>query len=408
MIMTTIMERIEACANGSVIMLDSDMEETIVTPEGRAFTLDLGGHTLTAKAGETPLKILGSRVTVRNGTIRATGGAIAVRVGSEGAEVSSFARLESDLKIISEDCVGLFLSKNAEVESLADICNERGEYAAISGNGSEPHWNNKLSIYGGEIVSHDVGIYWPQVGELRIMGGSITGVTGVEIRAGSLYMQAGAVTGTGVPTTVTPNGNGSTSVGCGIAIAQHTTKKAIDVTISGGIVKGYSAVYESNPQKNPADAVALVKPNIYRGSFRAINGGTVAIYSEDCTGFVRGGVYNVAVDPALCSDGFEVIEQPDGTFISTSVMWTYPDGGVAGGGLMNMRRLAISRCRYEYRAGGIPIPEIGFTPYAVLAISVKGGATAYVDPETNKVVLYRGAKEVSGTLEHLRMILIGY
>ena len=407
MIMTTIMERIEACANGSVIMLDSDMEETIVTPEGRVFTLDLGGHTLTAKAGETPLKILGSRVTVRNGTIRATGGAIAVRVGSEGAEVSSFARLEAGLSIISDDCVGLFLSRNAEVESSAHIQTMKGEYAAVSGNGSEPHWNNKLTIYDGHIESLDTAIYWPQVGDLKIMGGMIFGgITGIEIRAGSLFMQGGLVEGLGGPTTVTPNGNGSTSAGCGIAIAQHTTKQPIDVTISGGTIRGFSAVYESNPQKNPAEAIATVQPHIYKGKFEVMNGGTVAIYSEDCTGFVRGGVFNVAVDKTLCTDGFEVIQQPDGTFASKPVAWEFPDGGVVGGGMMNMRRLTLARERYDYSAGGIPVPDMGFIPFAVLSVSAKGGLTSYLDPETNKVVLYRGAKEVSGTLEHLRMILI--
>lgn len=406
--MSTILERIEACADGSVIMLDSDVEEAIVTPEGRNFVLDLGGHTLTAPAGSTPLKILGSKVIVRNGTIKATGGAIAVRVGSEGAEVHSFARLENTLTIVSADCVGLFVSRNAEVESSADIYTEGGEYAAISGNGSEPHWNNKLTIYDGNITSHDVAIYWPQVGDLKIMGGTITGTTGIEIRAGGLYVQGGTIIGTGVPTSVTPNGNGSTSVGCGVAIAQHTTKKAIDVTLTGGTIKGYSAVYESNPQKNPAESIALVTPNIYKGKFEAINGGTVAVYSEDCTGFVRGGVFNVAVDKTLCTDGFEVIQQPDGSFASKPVAWEFPDGGVVGGGMMNMRRLALVRERYDYPAGGIPVPDMGFIPFAVLSVSAKGGLTSYLDPETNKVVLYKGTKEASGTLENLKLILIGY
>lgn len=407
--MTSILERIEACADGSVIMLDSDVEEAIVTPEGRKFTLDLGGHTLTAPAGSTPLKILGSQVIVRNGTIRSSGGAIAVRVGSEGAEVYSFARLESSLTIVSGDSVGLFISRNAEVESSANIKTESKEYAAVSGNGSEPHWNNKMTIYDGLIESNDTAIYWPQDGELRIMGGTmIGGITGIEIRAGSLFMQGGLVEGHGAPTSVTPNGNGSTSAGCGIAIAQHTTKKAIDVTISGGTVKGYSAVYESNPQKNPAESIALVKPQLYKGTFEAINGGTVAVYSEDCTGFVRGGVFNTAVDKTLCTDGFEVIQQPDGTFASKPVAWEFPDGGVVGGGMMNMRRLALARERYDYPAGGIPVPEIGFIPFAVLSVSAKGGLTSYLDPETNKVVLYRGTKEASGTLENLKLILIGY
>lgn len=406
--MTTITERIAQCASGAVIMLDSDTSEVIVTPEGRDFVLDLGGHTLTAPAGETPLKVLGSRVVVRNGTIRSTGGGTAVRVGMEDYDKVSFARLEEDVMIVSADRVGLFLGRNAIVESMADISNESLGFAAICGNGMAPFWPNKLTIYGGRVHSPDTAIYWPQVGELRIMGGEIEGITGVEIRAGELYMQGGTVTGTGVPTGISANGNGTTSTGCGIAIAQHTTKQRIRAVITGGTVRGYSALYESNPQNNPAEDIAKVKPQIIRGNFEAINGGTVAVYSQDCTGFIEGGRFNTAVDKGLCMGDFEVLQQPDGSFAAEHTSWVYPDGGAVGGGMLNLRRLIMTRERHDYAAGGIPASEIGFEPYMVLAVSAKGGLTGYFDPVARKIVLYRGTKEVTGTVEDLRIVLLGH
>lgn len=389
-------------------MLDSDVTEAIVTPEGREFVLDLGGHTLTAPAGETPLKILGSRVTVRNGTIRSSGGGTAVRVGMEDYEKESFARLEEDVRIVAADRVGLFLGRNAVVESMADISNETAGFAAICGNGTAPFWPNKLTIYGGKVHSPDTAIYWPQVGVLKIMGGEVEGITGIEIRAGELFMQGGTVTGIGAPTGVSANGNGTTSTGCGIAIAQHTTQQPIRAIITGGTVRGFSAVYESNPQNNPAEALATVKPQILRGNFEAINGGTVAIYSQDCTGFIEGGRFNTAVDKGLCGGDFEVLQQPDGSFSAEHTSWVFPDGGVVGGGMMNMRRLIMTRERYDYSAGGIPAPEIGFEPYMVLAVSAKGGLTGYYDGVAKKIVLYKGAKEATGTIEDLKMVLLGH
>lgn len=96
----------------------------------------------------------------------------------------------------------------------------------------------------------------------------------------------------GLPTEVNPNGNGTTTNGAGIAVAQHTTKLPIDVTLNGSIVKGYTAFYQSNPQKNSAEDIAKIKVSITGGTFTAINEGTNAVYSENLTYFVTGGTFS--------------------------------------------------------------------------------------------------------------------
>ena len=406
--MPTLNERIEACSGGSVIVLDGDVEEEVVVGSGKKLTLDLGGHTLTAPAGVTPLTVLGADITVRNGKILSTGDSNGIRVGKAGATEVSKARLESDLTVVSEEGCGVLLCAKAFVETGANVSNVKAGFAAISGNGNQNNWYNGLTVFGGSVTSPDTAIYWPQVGDLKILGGELVAPLGIEIRAGQLYMSGGTVRGTGVPVTTAPNGSGSTSSGCGIAVAQHTTKQPISVTIAGGVVEGYSAVYESNPQNNPAADISKVGMNIVRGTFNAINGGTVAVHSEDCTGFVRGGAYNTPVDASMCADGFEVIKQSDGSYVAVVTAWTFPDGGVTGGGLMNMRRLVMSCNRLQYTAGGISLPTADFRPYSVLSASAKGGLTGYYDAGTNKVVLYRGSKEVSGTLEDVTLIMVGH
>ena len=126
--------------------------------------------------------------------------------------------------------------------------------------------------------------------------GTITGdLTGVELRAGKLNVTGGTVTGNGIPTTVESNGNGATTVGAGIAVAQHTTKLPTELTVTGGVINGYTALHQSNPQKNDDAAVANVKLSVSGGTFNAINGGVNAVYSENCTGFITDGTFSSAV-----------------------------------------------------------------------------------------------------------------
>lgn len=163
---------------------------------------------------------------------------------------------------------------------------------AISGNGSNSNGTN-ITINGGEIVSKSAqAIYHPQYGTLTIKGGKITGDTGIEMRSGILNVSDSAIiTGTGTPFSVGPNGNGSTTAGVGIAVAQHTTKLPIKVNISGGTISGYTGFYESNPQNNTPDDLARIELSISGGQFSSINGGVNSIYSEDCSKFISSGYF---------------------------------------------------------------------------------------------------------------------
>lgn len=181
---------------------------------------------------------------------------------------------------------------------------------AISGNGSSH--GTSITVNGGTLTSKSTAIYHPQRGTLTITGGTITGGTGIEIRAGILNVSGSAVIGgTDTPVSTAPNGNGTTSDGAGIAVSQHTTMLPIQVNISGGTITGYSAFYQVNTLKDMKDgsgnpkftqeeleaALAKVSLGIEGGSFRAVNGGTVAVYSEDFTradgeGFITGGLFS--------------------------------------------------------------------------------------------------------------------
>ena len=78
-------------------------------------------------------------------------------------------------------------------------------------------------------------------------------------------------------------------------------------------MSGYAALYESNPQKNDADSIKQVKLYLNGGTFTAINSGTEAVYSEDCTKFVNNGTFSSDVS-RYCMDYRVVSKNEDGTY----------------------------------------------------------------------------------------------
>lgn len=180
------------------------------------------------------------------------------------------------------------------------------EFFAISGNGTYGAKTNesgtKINISGGTITAtgeNGTAIYHPQYGTMDISGGTISGASGIEVRAGEVTISGNAVIeGTGSPLDSDPNGSGTTTVGAGIAVVQHTTRLPISVTISGGTISGYVAVSEANLQNSSKEDIAKVSISISGGTFTSTNEGedAQAIYSQDCKQFITGGTFSTDVD----------------------------------------------------------------------------------------------------------------
>ena len=100
--------------------------------------------------------------------------------------------------------------------------------------------------------------------------------------------------------TASPNGNGSTSGNVALAIAQHTTKLPIEVTIHDGTLKGGAAVVQDNPQNNDDEAISKVKLNIENGFYQ----GTVT--SKNLKNFISGGEYTQPVPDEYISSDVDV------------------------------------------------------------------------------------------------------
>ncbi|MBR2767144.1 hypothetical protein IKD67_03640 [Candidatus Saccharibacteria bacterium] len=164
---------------------------------------------------------------------------------------------------------------------------------AIAGNGTtDPASGNyggnaKFTINGGVIESGELGIYAPQVdGVTTINGGNIEALTGVEVRAGTLNIYGGSIVVLdGAKYEVVGNGSGSTTTGAAVAVAQHTTRKPINVNITGGTFVGPVAFSEADPQDgDPVD----VNLSISGGAFV----GDIVSENYDLKDFVKSGDFS--------------------------------------------------------------------------------------------------------------------
>ena len=186
----------------------------------------------------------------------------------------------------------------------------KGYDMALAGNGNENNGNVTITINDGTLIStHGVGMYLPQRNSITtINGGSISGTSGIEIRASQLIVNGGYITGTSDTYSITKNDSGTTSKGAAIAIAQHNTKLPIEVIINGGNLKAKVPIGEGNPQGNPQDAINQITITIKKGNFEST--GDKVIDAENpgtINQLVSGGTYTY--DPSeYVQDGYGVVK----------------------------------------------------------------------------------------------------
>lgn len=255
--------------------------------------LDLNGYSITADAS---LNLKSGLITLNRGsklTINDYKDTGKISTGSSGNVWAGIQLLNNN---------------DANTEGIAELILNggtiEGYYYGITGNG-KLH-NTKITINNGTVKglneSDSAGIYQPQIGELVINNGTISGGTGVEIRSGNLTVNNGTIKGVAPNFIKMVNGSGTTTNGVGIAIAQHTTKNPITVNINDGNISGEYALYEWNPHNNSEEDIKKISLHIYGGDFTGNAEGVKAIYSEDFTKFVSGGKFNTQITEYLTDD----------------------------------------------------------------------------------------------------------
>jgi|GEM_PF-1544118 hypothetical protein len=298
----TLADAVKAVKDNETITLldDVNLSSDLIINNGKIFTIDLNGKTL----GGADLFINGSAfVTATNGTIS---GDVWLKATNTDIAYNSFT-LAEDAKIdtprygivVTQIAVGA-TNYGSAVDIQGSVTGKESALWVLGNITTDLQTaKNPVTVTVGpkaKLINSDQTKTALQMAGACVVtiadGAQVTGGTAIEVRAGKLTVDGGTITGTGIPTTVQPNGNGTSTTGAGIGVAQHTTGLPIEVTINSGAISGYTAFFESNPQGNDATAQAGIALNIAGGYFAATNGGKNAVSSESGkTGFISGGYF---------------------------------------------------------------------------------------------------------------------
>ena len=381
---------IASADDGSIIKMLKDTTIEPITIEKTTLTIDLGGYKLTINdsavqrdASTYGIYFIGGTLTIKNGDIvdardsnDRIGGYTAVNsIGNLNIEDvdltiydasnnagtnnigyriynSRTLTISGDSTIISNHStdadkgsvgvVVLGLGKMVNTTNLVlkdDATISVGQYG-ISGNGTIPGADSNTDYRGTTITIRDNakvtaangwGIYHPQDGTLNIQDNAyVSGLTGIEIRSGTLNMTGGTVESTATGSNafaIDADSGGATTTGVGIAVVQHSTKLNITVDVSGGDVKGYYAVFQEDVAGNGDESAQKIDITLRSGSFKSTGTESVttnektyapsAVYGEQEKDMVVGGNYSSDVSEYV-AEGSEIQQNPDGSFVVSS------------------------------------------------------------------------------------------
>lgn len=327
--------------NGDVVTLIADayMDSSLIINGGKHLTIDLNGFDISAP--EKVIQITHANVTLTGkGTVyervNNSYGALVVK-GAGSDEGANYTVVTVGENVTLRGWSGIFVGKDEAgtylnyglvvnlygkvmIPGMDDHATRDGAGIYLNGQNVNTEGNVPVFNIEGASVKGNGGIYAAGYAEWNISDSDLEGnESAIEIRAGRLNINSGSFVAINTPTSSEGNGSGSTTSGAAIAVAQHTTKLPIDVTISNGTFEGYSAFYESNPQHNSDTDIANVSLSITGGTFNAINGGTCAVYSQDKTEFISGGTFTS--DPSsYVASGYEAIESEGQWIVSRKVL----------------------------------------------------------------------------------------
>ena len=273
-----------AKAGGNFIL---EQDVTLFRPlvvEG-ALTLDLNGHSIKAKTTglEQVLNTKDAVVLVRRGA------QLTINDSSNGkGSIDYFAVVNKDdismdaytaVKLTDGNDTGSDVAKLTVNGGML-----KGYYYGISGNGTRH--GTEVVINGGAITAANTeegtAIYHPQDGLLTVNGGTVSAPTGIEMRSGTLTVNAGAIKSTASTFDEKGNGSGTTMTGVAVAVSQHVTDKDLKVVINGGTLTGPYALYEKDLQNETGTKALEIKDGIFEGQ----------VYSKNCTAFIKGGTFS--------------------------------------------------------------------------------------------------------------------
>ncbi len=279
---TTLVEMVKKAKDGDTVKLTADItgyDQKLEINGKRTITLDMNGHNITYLTGsKSYIGVYGATLIVKGSGVITNDTDSGLNVyGKETKDDSFVSKLivEKDVTLKGKYGLAIFWdTKNGSHGASVDFYGKvEVTNNGIATNGSILNEDGPVvNIKKGAVVkstgSDGAAVYCAGNGTYNIEeGATITGATGIEVRAGKLNVKGGTITGTAKELTSKANGGGSTTFGAGIAVVQHTTQLPIEVNITGGTITGAEALYVNNTQGNPTTAWAKVNVTVTGGTF---------------------------------------------------------------------------------------------------------------------------------------------
>lgn len=299
---------------------------------GKEITVDLNGHNI----GFTGNGAMG--FFVQGGALSLTGSgkvyeqiryfAPVLMKGSTDSTAENFSVVTVGKDVTLEGWSGLFIDQaagNANYGMVADVYGtlvskqDKDGYAGhgLYVNGVIANTEGavvKITLDGANVSSADGGngMYLAGYARTEIRNSVVSSTagngTGIEIRAGELTISESEISGGSGTYQGAPNGNGSTSMNVALAVAQHTTKLPLSVTVESGTFTGGAAFIQADPQENGEEAISKIQLTIRQGTFMG------QVYSENKTNFVENGTFSQRLPDEYGAGTFVQTENTDGTF----------------------------------------------------------------------------------------------
>jgi len=280
----TLQAAFDAATDGKTVKLESNVtltdrvsiNGTMKAPVNKTVTLDMNDKKID---GTGRLTLAGGSLNIGGtGTISTTEPGLApveVRYSAEPSTKRTLVIGENVTLDGSASGYGLnIFGSNSDALNKIDVTVNGKVKSVIFVLGNLKNTANEINItVNGTVDSPKTGIALNGYANVTVSdGASVTGTTGIEVRAGKLTVGAATITATAKPAKVTANGSGTTTDGAAIAVAQHTTLLPIDVKINGATLKGYTGLAVSNPQGNKDNEPKSV--TVSNTTVNPTNGGT--------------------------------------------------------------------------------------------------------------------------------------
>jgi len=312
--------------NDTIVLLTNVVLSSTVTVD-KNLTIDLNGNDIAAtdcrafhvKAGAFALTGSGTVSATASAEVRAMAtpsfktSSSVVRVGSDTA-TTSFT-LGENVTVSSDWCYGVsYFGTKKQTVVIDGTVTVTGVQAALSGNGlakyNTAEGGADVTVNGTVSATQDYAIYNPQTGT-TVINGSVTGPGGIEVKAGSVTVNSGAViTATAQEQTHTASNDGTSTAGYAIAaVGSKSYQGEPAITVTGGTINGVAVVLADSADVENGTITAtsneISKPEGYKwvdatetpGSYtlKEIEYATVTIASvANCTITVKNGNDNVA------------------------------------------------------------------------------------------------------------------